>query len=223
MENKVGVKEFHPIIYYLQVISELMYFKRYKNENLTKIWTTTKNNNIEFGYWHTSFLTLIELYNLFIKYEITSLIELGAGTGLVGDLLYKFYPSYNVNYQKNKIDYKGFENEYDLVNLGKALDFTSAHYIHKKDILTLTKKDLKYCENYRNKNKVKAKAIYMYDPFKCEDTAINFNKHLASIMIKDQYLFYNCISKNRLEIFLKNPNFKLIEHTDNLNLLQKIN
>jgi len=63
----------------------------------------------------------------------------------------------------------------------------------------------------------------MYDPFKCEDTAIRFNEHLASIMIKDQYLIYNCISKNRLKVFLKNPNFKLIEHTDNLNLLQKIN
>lgn len=33
----------------------------------------------------------------------------------------------------------------------------------------------------------------------------------------------DCISKNRLKIFLKNPNFKVIEHIDNLNLLQKIN
>jgi len=45
--------------------------------------------------------------------------------------------------KKNKIDYKGFENEYDLVNFGKELRFESAHYIHKKDILTLTKKRFK--------------------------------------------------------------------------------
>lgn len=43
MENKVGVKEFHPIMYYLQVIGNLMYYKGCKDENLTKIWTTTKN------------------------------------------------------------------------------------------------------------------------------------------------------------------------------------
>ena len=86
----------------------------------------------------------------------------------------------------------------------------------------MTKQDLKYCEYYRNKKKIKAKAIYMYDPFKCENTAINFNKHLASIMIKDQYLFYNCISKDRLEVFLKNPKFKLIENIDKLNVILKL-
>ena len=77
-------------------------------------------------------------------------------------------------------------------------------------------------KNYQNKKKIKAKAIYMYDPFKCENTAIKFNKHLASIMIKDQYLFYNCISKDRLEIILQNPKFKLIENIDNLNVILKL-
>ena len=229
MENKVGTIGQHPLDIYLDLLfKHVEIYKHIKNtvsdSMLYGIWKQEKYDHKEFGYYPSGNTQIIHLYNLFIKYKITSFIELGAGIGLIGNVIWHFYPTAHGKCYKDFISYKGYENEKSLITLGKDL-FASAKNIEEKNILKLTTEELMYCNliNHHNTTKqVKVKAIYMFDPFSCFNTAIKFNKHLANIMVKGQYLFYNFISIDRANIFLKDDRFKEIEGGNGIIMLKKI-
>ncbi|NCD06958.1 MAG: hypothetical protein EOL97_12635 [Spirochaetia bacterium] len=177
----------------------------------------------EFGYYQSGDSQIATIYEFLIDFKLNSLIELGCGTGLIGNVLNNFYP--NLSFKKDCFSYKGFENEQCLIDIGEKY-FRSARNIENKDLLSLKKEDLMFANtvSFHKKSKpIKAKAVYMFEPFSNEKTAFKFNNLLIELMCKNQYLLYSSVSEDRIKKVNDHPSMKHIKSQNRISIFQKIN
>jgi protein-L-isoaspartate O-methyltransferase len=123
------------------------------------------SNKGQFGYYISN--TAYQICELLGKYNCKTLVDLGAGSGVLTSIL-NHITDYNIRCE-------GIEIENSLVNVGELIPKS---YVRYGDILD------------PNLNISKFDAIYFWEPFADPKLAEKFVKNLEVITRKGQYIFY---------------------------------
>lgn len=185
MNNEVNIESIYTNLELLQDRTAKIFIKN------KKIWKDLKENK-QFGYFASNYI--LNLYKFIQSSNYNSFIELGAGTGFIGEILKK----------GKHIEYKGFEIEQELIDLSKKLKFSIQDSLNLKDILTIESEDLKI-------NNIPAEIIYLYEPFLQNNEQKRFIQRLSEKMFVGQQLIYNYVAGTGIDILSKKVDEGLFE------------
>jgi hypothetical protein len=164
-------------------------------------------NQGQYGYWNNRSVDTVA--ELALKYELSSILDLGSGPGIMLFLL-KFIDN-NVGKRLFK-KLKGYEIEPLFVKDGNNLFFSRygepGDVIEKKDILKITTRDL-----------IGYEIVYFWEPLHERELAEKFVSNLSRSMIEGQYIFY--YQSGFIGEFLKyDPKFVPLECYNNIQVYQ---
>lgn len=160
-----------------------------KNNNNIDYTVKTGKNKGQYGYYVSKYCGCLAV--LMKRLQLTSLLDLGSGPGLILNPIKRNIPNSKC---------VGYEIENDLVNIGNCI---SRLPILKKDILKITQEDIKDFQ-----------VIYFWEPLRDQQLAKRFVKNLSKIVVPNQVICYKRVWF--IENFLtKDPKFVQIPYLYN--------
>lgn len=159
----------------------------------------TVKQNGEFGYYISSHAAF-PLIQLLKHFGVTSMLDLGAGAGVL---------LYVMNCIDQNIHLGGIENEKKLLQHAYSFGYSTAVEIWQGDILDLKPKDLNGFQS-----------VYFWEPFKKEELAKQFADHLAKVLKKNTFVFYQPAGSIG-NFLLQHDCFKIHGHYYGLQVFQK--
>ncbi len=164
--------------YVMETLVELM---AQQNPNIHKVYHRTINDGKNFGYWVTGPAPLIRYIE---ENKVSSFLDLGCGAGLLLKCIKLVLPN---------IKLKGIELNGDLYQIAsrllRAYPLSETIELQLKDILTLTKKDIK---GYQT--------LFAYEPLNDKQLSKEFAENLYKIMGPDQVFVLRPVAYMREEL-----------------------